>query len=250
MKTLKNLGLIFGIVAMIAIMGASSKWLWSNRESAILPTVAEINSVDSIKTDRPIQRQLDAKFNIADGVLGYTAAEVDASLATKQTINTYDQYIAPFGPTAFGVATNAGDPCVANTVYACRIYIPFKLTFTKIEISVSTNIAANTSSVAIYSDDKNTKIISAENIDVSTTGKKSTTVASTTLQQGYYWIAYSNSINTIRVNSVVNNGLSTVDLNNTAYGTAANSATAGVMPSTLGAITQSTIKFPIIALRN
>jgi len=199
------------------------------------------------------QDEADARYpQIVDGdpTPIYTKAEVDVLLLNKANTTTGIKYVAPAGITALGMSFAAGDAMVADIVYAAKFYIPFALTVNNFVFHITTEAAGGTVSWAVYNEAKNTKLVAAESVSAATPGVITSNVTATTLTPGWYWVAYSNSVNTIRVMALYSYGSAAFDADVKIQGTADNAAVSGVMPATLGVISTNYQKVPIVSLNN
>jgi len=216
-----------------------------------IPAVRRIRDIQGDKPANPtLHEELDNRFKISDGVLGYTAAEVDSLLLNKANTVTGVKYVAPVGVTALGISFSEGDAMVANTVYAAKFFIPFTLTVNNFSFHITTEAAGETISWAVYDELKTTKLVAVESVSAASPGVITSNVTATTLTPGWYWIAYSNSVNTIKVMCLYAYGSTAFDADTRIQGTAANSAVSGVMPATLGTISTNYQRVPIVSLNN
>lgn len=172
-----------------------------------------------------------------------TTAYVDAEAVPASTI-----FYAPLSYNGADVGGVSNDPVGVNTVVAVRFYLPFKMTINTLAINVTTATAASNVNVGIYDASKN-KLVESGAIVSTSTGYKSATVSATTLNPGFYWIAYSTDINTTKVAGWLNN-YGTSFYPATVFGTATNSTSAHVMPATLGTINTVFANGPIVLLLN
>lgn len=138
------------------------------------------------------------------------------------------------------VYTGAAVSTVNNNVIVVLFVIPWPITITKASINVTTLQAASTVTMGIYSSDGNTKILDTGTFDSSTTGVKTNTFTGVLIPAGAYYFAQSTSNTGVQTENFGattnrNNYLNTTG--GPRQGTAANSTSGGVLPSTLGAIT-------------
>jgi len=128
-----------------------------------------------------------------------------------------------------------------NQVRACMIVIPYKITFTRMTVNVATTSNGNHFYTAIYDSSKNL-IIQATFTLGAGTGVLTTTVASTTLNPGIYWLAWSADNATAQMTGFGNiqgGNLNMLNANAVRYAVSPNSTSAGVMPSSLGTVTNA-----------
>lgn len=149
-----------------------------------------------------------------------------------------------------GTATTAGIG-TANVVYVIRFPLTRTITVSTIHTYISTGAGSSTGSFGIYTNDGNTRLITSGSIDTSTSGVKSVTLGSpVTLTPGLYLYAFAVSTSTtLRYQSMVMaaNGMDMANGDVTTFATAANAASSGVIPSTLGALTPVTSMSPMTA---
>lgn len=129
----------------------------------------------------------------------------------------------------------------ANNIYCIQFVCPFNITVNKVSTTVSTAQASSTAYEGIYSADGNTLLIQA-NFNTATATTVSASIISgsgTVLKAGTaYWLASANSNNSVRVCGITPASAATalVNANTLKMGSAANSVSSGVMPSSLGVI--------------
>lgn len=169
-------------------------------------------------------------------------------------INTADQgFVISTAEMGYVNATAANNAVVAvgQEVRVYQIVLPKMITVSKVTISVQALVASSTITVGIYSPDGNTKLLDSGTFDGGSTGVKTNTITPVTLNPGTYFFAQSASTQTtLTVGGVGLQGTLGSILNNQTVkkvGLAANSATAGVLPSTLGTITAGTTVNPVWA---
>jgi hypothetical protein len=137
--------------------------------------------------------------------------------------------------------TTDGFTYTANQVKVYRFYLEQNITVNKLIFSLS-SIGSGTRAcaVAIYTGDGNTKKIDSGAITPTVTGNQTVTVASVALTAGYYYLAWTASGTTAPIFNAITGSIAGENLLNAGtvhFGTAANSASTSVMPSTLGTIT-------------
>lgn len=133
----------------------------------------------------------------------------------------------------------------ANLVRACQFVLPFAATISQVVIEITTGAALAVMDVGIYGD-AGARLLNTAGITATaaTTSGVATafTQGATTLQPGVYYLAWSSSVNTVAVRVPATAGGVFLNVQATdKCGTAANAATAGILPATLGTITGSSI---------
>lgn len=149
------------------------------------------------------------------------------------------------GPEGYATNTTAviGSAQAVNVV---QFTLPVAMTVSHITVKTGTGLAASTVTVGVYSADGTTKLIDSGTFATTSTGAFLTnTITPVTLNPGVYFFAQSaSSSSTLTMVSLANdsNSLSNI-INHQASraGTAANSATSGVLPGSLGTITASAV---------
>lgn len=145
-------------------------------------------------------------------------------------------------------ATQYGSGVTNNAVICQRLHIPGHINVASVHIEVTTGAASALASVGLYSSDGAVKIVDSGTFDCSTTGTKSNTLgAAVDVDFGWYWYVVAISDNTIRLRARQTGTITAIANAGTVQrGSAANSASAGVLPSTLGVI--SALTFTVMAL--
>lgn len=207
----------------------------------------------SIKTTYPGQSSITTVGTIGTGVWQGSSI-ADAYIASAATWNakanalTGVRFVAPVGflPTMVGGVNN--ENLGANVIGVCKFYLPYTITVNKLQILVTTGVAASTVQMGIY-DGSGNRIISTSAISTVTTGMKIGTVTTSSLQPGFYWQAYVTNNAGVLFEGFANPGGQ--DWDNTIIGEATNVVSGGVMPTTLGTITGSSgNNGPFITLSN
>jgi hypothetical protein len=164
------------------------------------------------------------------------------------TISTADQGYF-FAPTVFIPHDIVANTAVGanNQVRVMQFVLPFRVTVTRISMEVTTAAASAVCDAGIYAADGNTRHVYAganSGFSAGTTGVKTVTLgASVTLAPGAYYYAWTCSDATVQVRLLNNPGGQNSLLNAVTVeknGTAANAASAGILPTTLGTITAAT----------
>ena len=141
----------------------------------------------------------------------------------------------------------------ANQVRVARIFLDRAITFDRVAINGVTVSASGTASIGLYTDDGNTRSCYSGTLSTDTvspwSGTQTVTITSCTVGPGYYLIAWTadNTTATVRSYSYDSNLISVYNQGSFFVGTAANSASSGALPSTLGTLTSSSLSsIPII----
>lgn len=127
-----------------------------------------------------------------------------------------------------------------NQVRALQVVLPFKMTVAKITVAVTALAAASTCDMGFYSADGTTKIVNAGGFSGAAVAIVTTTITPVTLNPGPYYFAWTCSDSTVGFRALAFSTEMGNILNNQTVkksGTAANAASGGVLPSSLGAIT-------------
>lgn len=156
----------------------------------------------------------------------------------------------------WSVTTSANAVGSDNAVYILRFTALFSIRISRIRFRLDSG--SGTFTAGIYNADGSSKLTSTGAVAWSTNTFFDVDVSDYTLQANTPYIAaWTTSVgsNTVRgysaagVNGNLNNILTEgLTANNAYYGTAANSASAGVLPATLGNLTQANITMPRIFL--
>lgn len=140
----------------------------------------------------------------------------------------------------------------ANEVRVALFYAPGRITVDRIGVNGVTDSASNNAGFGIYSSDGNTKICDSGAISTTSwSGAASYTLsASCTFGPGYFYYAWtaSSTTPTARSAAAITNFYAPLNTGSgTVLGTAANTSSAGVLPTTLGALTDSnSLAVPIV----
>ena len=141
----------------------------------------------------------------------------------------------------------------ANQVRVARIFLDRAITFDRVAINGVTVSASGTASIGLYTNDGNTRSCYSGTLSTDTvspwSGTQTVTITSCTVGPGYYLIAWTadNTTATVRSYSYDSNLISVYNQGSFFVGTAANSASSGALPSTLGTLTSSSLSsIPII----
>lgn len=139
----------------------------------------------------------------------------------------------------------------ANQVRAWQCVLPYSVTINKVSIEVQVNSAAQTCNVGIYSADRATKLVDSGTFDMSSGAGAAGTTRTNTLGapvtvSGPIWVGFSCSDTTAAIGAaggILGANVGAVFANiagGPIMGSAANATSAGVMPASLGTITQAT----------
>lgn len=227
---------------------ASVTWL-SNPDGSVRATVMSGSSL-TLQTNG-VNNTSQATLNLksgssitlaSDGIGGVTISST-GGLVVDTPGNGYfigPGLIAPVGSTT--VATASFVPSGANGVYATQFILQDTFTIRKVTVNVTNPAFGGLCSVGIYSADRTTKLLDSGTFDGGTTGVHTNTISAVTLTPGTYWLAQtgtSSSISTLASASLSNDQR---DLMNAVYvkaGLAANAATVGVLPGSLGIVSSA-----------
>lgn len=126
----------------------------------------------------------------------------------------------------------------ANQVRAVQFVLPIQATISKVSVNVTTLAAASVGDVGLYDLNGNRLAFTNGGIDTTGTGVKTVNLSggAVTLAPGVYYYAYCNSSSTPVCTAFATATIGSPLLLNR-HGNAANAASSGVLPATLGAIT-------------
>jgi hypothetical protein len=130
-----------------------------------------------------------------------------------------------------------------NQVRAYQFVLPYRVVVARIAIEITTLSGGSIVDIGIYNAAGTTKVLSLGGITGGGTGVISTSITPVTLDPGVYFFAQVASDTTVAARVAAIPAASATILNANAVekvGTAANAATAGVLPSSLGVITSAT----------
>jgi hypothetical protein len=158
------------------------------------------------------------------------------------------------------VAAEAGDYTANNLVRVLQVVLPFKLTVGHISMNVTTGVNnSSTIDVGLYNA-AGSLLVNAGGFNANTNGVKTATPTPVTINPQVLYFAWTaNTSGTVGslgheaiqlASLLVANLFGVINLNGVRYGTAANSATAGVLPATLSTLTavNSAASYPPFAL--
>ncbi|KKM05256.1 hypothetical protein LCGC14_1755980 [marine sediment metagenome] len=170
-----------------------------------------------------------------------------ASLLTAGEGSFFGYHVYPM------TSANTGEPAaVIDEVRVFQTVLPFRAVVRQIVTEVTTLVAAQFYSVGIYRIDGNSLLVHTGAITTASAAVISTTVTAVTLEPGVYWFAQTADTTTtltMRQVGAVTNSLAFQNAGSEIRsGTAANSSSSGVLPATLGTITASVSRFPVLAL--
>lgn len=159
-------------------------------------------------------------------------------------------FVNPFIPSG-SIMTNAGPSASPNSVHAMLFSLPFPITINKVVYWVISN-SSDLWGFGIYSSDGLTKLVDTGALSTVTgTGAASVTLGSpVTLPAGEYFFAETSSgttSNSAYYNLEATYTIPMQNFNRNRAGVAANASVSGVLPATLGAITTSGQRDPILA---
>jgi hypothetical protein len=131
-----------------------------------------------------------------------------------------------------------------NQVRVTQFVLAYSITIRNISTAVSNNVAANSITFGIYNMSGN-KLLDSGTFAIATspTIQTNTLGSPVTLSPGVYWLAQSSTTNSgctvlgIQPSDDTKHGEIMYNTNSVRYGTAANAASFGVLPATLGTVT-------------
>lgn len=155
-----------------------------------------------------------------------------------------------YGPGSATIST-AGPSALANNVHVFLFVVAYTITINKIVYNVATLSASDKWAFGIYSSDGNTKLIDSGVISPTATNTALSITLGTpvTLPPGEYYFAQTASGTTALSSFQQTNTAAVppmVNKNRNRIGLAANASAAGVLPSTLGAISTATLRSPML----
>jgi hypothetical protein len=162
-------------------------------------------------------------------------------------------FVLPTGPAFTPASTSTG--ITGNTVIVYLIYIPFNITVTSAMWYYNVGAASSSGGIGIYSLAGN-KLVDASGQATTTTGGASVTVTglNVTLSAGWYYMAWTmtNSTNTFQGITVpaVSSAAGGVLKNAVNIASAANTASAGTLPSTLGTLSNEPTGITVVPYLN
>ncbi len=169
--------------------------------------------------------------------------------STESAYWIFPQGVPTTQTTSISMSTN-------NTIVAARVYLPIRISFTKIGFNVATaGGVGSVASCAIYTSDGSSKLADTTPLNTNaSTGAKVTTISAVTLNPGFYICAcaedhllvtvtiFSGASYNSALNNFINNG--TVQI-----GTAGSAASGAILPSSLGSITDTAATFNMPAIK-
>lgn len=166
---------------------------------------------------------------------GYVINYRGSVVGPSPTVITGTRFVAPNGYISPD-ATTSNDNFSANNIAVVQFYLPYTIVVNSLKAQVTTaDAAASTIQLGLYTS-AGALLAGTTTLSSTSTGLKSGTVTTVTVSPGFYWAAYVTNSATVRCQGYFNSG---VMYDNTVVGTAANTVSGGVMPSTLGAISGS-----------
>ena len=169
------------------------------------------------------------------------------TVVTQSGVNSY------FIPGVGGLSAPAlvTQAVSANQVRGFRFFLPMNFTVGRLTVECAAGAAGGRiGGAGIYNADGSSLLLSTT-FDFSTTGVKTSTITAVTLTEGFYILAFTcNNANPTFTALDTNAGIWNTIMNNTTVnlGNAANSSSAGVLPSTTGSLTGSGTDFAVVAL--
>jgi len=176
----------------------------------------------------------------------------DSPLSGVVPLNIADQggFWPPFILTPQNAATGGTIPA-NNNVGVCQFVLPFSVQVGKITVKITTSVANAVADVGIYSIAGN-RLLNTGGFSAAVQVVLTTSIVPIILQPGFYYYAWtlSNFNAQLLATAVPASGIGEIMNNQTTkkYGIAANAASAGVLPQTLGTISASLLVTPVAAL--
>jgi len=176
--------------------------------------------------------------------------------ADAPVLNVADQgyfYSTGILQVPYASATAVAVVAAGQEVRAFQFVLPVAMTIGRVTVRNGAVVVGATLTVGIYSANGNTKLIDSGTFDCGVNANpKTNTFTAVTLPPGVYYFAHSASTQTtLTANCLNNTNTLVLDMVNNQttkkWGIAANAAVAGVLPSSLGAITASNAIFPMAA---
>ena len=182
-----------------------------------------------------------------DGVSGNPTIDYSTTSTSGLGFHVPGNGGVPFTADVSGTLAGSG-----NEVRVVLILVPNRITVDRIAVNGVVDSAGNNAGFGIYSSDGNTKICDSGAISTTSwAGASSYALSSScTFGPGYFYYAWtaSSTTPTARSNSGITNFYTAVNAGTgTVLGTAANASSGGVLPSTLGTLTDSAgLTIPIV----
>ncbi len=149
----------------------------------------------------------------------------------------------------FPVVATAAIVGSADEIRVTQFVLPFRVTVGKIVIEISTGSASGKMGIALYDKDSNL-VLESGAISTTSTGVISTSITAVTIEPGVYFLADTADNTTVQTRKVTFPTQVRGLMNKQTvkkHGTGANSSTAAVFPSTIGAISDAS-NTPTMAL--
>ena len=138
-----------------------------------------------------------------------------------------------------------------NQVRVLRFPIPIAIVVTSLHAYLSVASAGGVGDLGIFSSDGNTKHFSIGGVSTTSIGVKSATFGAVVLPRGMYWMAWTfdNTTAAWEGQGFAATAGALINGSTTQMGTAANAASTGVLPTTLGSISAAVFAFPIMKVQ-
>lgn len=188
------------------------------------------------------------------GTLGQIANQISAleTQAAEQAAQeaVYDgvsSFFAPWGSPQVATANNAL-VTVNNQVRVSSFQLPVCIEVASITINLTTGAASSTVGLGIYTFDGSTLLLSGTGSSASAVLVKITLSTPVVIGPGLFLFAWTDTSNAVQASNYTGAAAwnTVVNDTNAHQGTAANSSSSGVLPSTTGAITGATINVPLV----
>lgn len=138
----------------------------------------------------------------------------------------------------------------ANQVQVIRLNVTTQFDVTDFGVNVAADHPAEVCSVGIYSEDGNTKLADTGTFSMAAAGAYTDTITPVALARGQYWLAATCSGTNAGFTALTSSNTTMLNQGGVFRGTAANAATAGALPATLGTVSAATGAFPAVNLSN
>jgi hypothetical protein len=143
---------------------------------------------------------------------------------------------------------------VADNVGAYQFVLPFRIVVRRITWELTTGVNGSFSSVGLYNADGSVRLVHVGALasEIADQGIIDTAVTAVTIEPGIYYFAQTSTSASVIGRKLFVDNFGELILNegstNAPAGIAANSGSSGVLPATLGAITASTSRDPLVCV--
>lgn len=214
----------------------------------------DVTAVGSTNTVLHGNTGADPTFSAVDLTADVTGVLPGANGGAANVSAADQGYLLTSTNMGIGTSVSAGIVVAANNaVRAFQFVLPFRLVVGKITFEVTTTVGSSLVDVGIYDAAGTTKLVSTGAVDTSTGTFKSTSISpAVTLAPGVYYLAVTSNDTTVQLRRISGDSNVQNSLNNNTVkkaGTATNSSTSGVLPSSLGSPaigTAASVNFPVV----